>query len=157
MKKEKLIELLKNWLNELYENDSSIITDGISERNVLANFKCYLQKYSDFSDYNIDVEYNREWEWNNPKRNCENNPTTADLLIHTRHNENEWNLLYCEAKMWFNESCSNTEQDISTIKCFVNKFNYEYWIFIIFHKNKVLYKILINWEDVFLGWEFNFN
>jgi hypothetical protein len=60
MEKEKILELLKNGFKKLYDKDQILIDNKASERSVLANLKCYLEKEEDFNDYNIDVEYNRE-------------------------------------------------------------------------------------------------
>jgi hypothetical protein len=109
--------------------------------------KWYLKELSEFKKFDIDIEYNREWTWNNSKRNEINKSTTADLLIHTRENTKIWNLLYLEAKTFYNINDRDKKEDINTIKYFISKFNYSYGMFICFFLDKVEYTLFYDQES----------
>lgn len=141
MEKKLLLQILQYWVKTLYEENHSLIKQEGAERNLLAQLMCYVKPKIKKLWYDVDVEYNREWEWNDPKKGSKNNATTADFLIHTRTDTANWNILYLEAKTYFNISDENKKNDIDNIIHFMNKFKYKYWMFMLFEKNKVAYKL----------------
>ena len=147
MNKNKLLENLKIAFTELYKSDLLLIKNETSERAILWCLKWYLKELSEFKKFDIDIEYNREWTWNNSKRNEINKSTTADLLIHTRENTKIWNLLYLEAKTFYNINDRDKKEDINTIKYFISKFNYSYGMFICFFLDKVEYTLFYDQES----------
>ena len=153
MNKDNLLECLNISIKKLYENDVDLIKNKSSERCIISAFQCYLKDLEDFVSYKIDVEYNREWDWHNSKRNEKNEPTTADLLIHTRRDKVNGNLLYLEAKTFFNISDENRTEDIDTIQYFMSKFNYSYGIFVCFYIDRVEY--ILFYGDDFEEWIFD--
>lgn len=57
MRYEKLINLC---LEEIYNNDFALIFNNVSERAITHKLAEYLQKR--FKGYNVDCEYNRNYE-----------------------------------------------------------------------------------------------
>lgn len=137
MVKEKIIQVFERSLQRLYLEDSFLIEHESSERSIVASLKCILKESWVFSEYIIDIEYNREGSENNSKKDQNGSATTADLIIHkTRWDTVDGNLLYLEAKTYFNRTQSNQSDDIESIRYFMNKFNYQYWMFLFFWREK---------------------
>lgn len=147
MWKDELIQILTKWIEQIYKNDYELVKSHTAERSLVSLLACYIRSDIKKLGYHVDVEYNREWENRDSKRNYYNDPTTADLIIHTRQNKFEWNILYLEAKTSFNIWDSNYLNDIKTIKYFIKKFNYEYWIFIVFKLDTVYYELYVQDKD----------
>ncbi|EKD44249.1 MAG: hypothetical protein ACD_71C00196G0003 [uncultured bacterium (gcode 4)] len=152
--KELLLKIIEEAIKSLYKNDIDLIEYKSSERNIMATLNCYLKSDKRLSDYDIDIEYNREWGNGDSKRDYNKSPNTADLLIHTRWSNSEWNLLYLEAKTYFNITEKEKENDINTIRFCKTKFSYEYWMFICFNKENVKYELYYN--QSMIQWTFNF-
>lgn len=110
---EKAIEIV-------YENDESLIIRKANERSIVFRFGLYLYeiiKNSNFSDFDIDVEYNRNG--NDIKRiPSRPNGSFPDLIIHKR-GVNTDNLLVVEFKTeWSNQT---QQDDVKKIRDFMNK------------------------------------
>lgn len=136
MNKDNIIEVFSVALDELYRQDIYLIHHQASERAIVANLACILKQSWAFNDYIIDVEYNREWVGYDPKRDQDDGATTADLIIHkTRWDTVTWNLLYLEAKIYYNHSHELERKDKEAIEFFMNKFYYSFWVFLFLDKN----------------------
>lgn len=152
MEKEIILNAFKVAIRELYKNDYYLIENETAERSIVSTLKCYLKETWIFNSYKIDVEYNREWENRDPKRDYNWNATTADLVIHkTRWDTIYWNLVYLESKTFYNANEYNINKDKESIICFLNKFKYEYWIFLFLWKDlsKTYLEVIKLWEWIF--------
>lgn len=58
--KKRIKQALQCMYYELYKNEGNIIANNIGERAITHKMAEYLQKY--FPDYNVDCEYNRNYE-----------------------------------------------------------------------------------------------
>jgi hypothetical protein len=106
-RKELYDELKKLFLtaNQVFlANDADLITSGVSERGLCAALMCHLKdkiNESQFRDYYVDVEYNRN---DGEVKTIMNNkmkiiPVTCDLIVHSRgKNVEQDNLLALEMK-----------------------------------------------------------
>lgn len=149
MNKNNIIEVFSVALDELYHQDIHLIHHQASERAIVANLACILKQSWAFNNYIIDVEYNREWVGYDPKRDQDDGATTADLIIHkTRWDTVTWNLLYLEAKTYYNNNKELEQNDINAITFFMKKFQYEYWMFLFIWENDwrfTLFTLSENW------------
>lgn len=113
---------LKQYVNcaleKLYQKDMSLIDRKASERAIVFRFGLYMNEIlqsTEFSVYDIDVEYNRNG--NEPKR-LPNHPngTYPDFIIHRRE-VNTDNLLVLEFKTeWYN----NQKEDKDKIQKYMD-------------------------------------
>ena len=105
-------------LEKLYQKDMSLIDRKASERAIVFRFGLYMNEIlqsTEFSVYDIDVEYNRNG--NEPKR-LPNHPngTYPDFIIHRRE-VNTDNLLVLEFKTeWYN----NQKEDKDKIQKYMD-------------------------------------
>lgn len=139
-------------LHLLYENDRYLIynqtkrsdrrDNHVSERGIVFRFGIYLdqicKKKKFFDSYNIDTEYNRNF--NGPKY-LPNSPNGSfpDLIIHKR-GSNEFNLLIVEFKTWWD---NNNKTDIKKIEEFMDpngKYGYKLGLSVILEKEKPVNK-----------------
>lgn len=117
------IENLKNHVTQaldmLYCRDIYLIQHKVSERSIVFRFGVYLQKNlevdSMYRNYNIDVEYNRNYD--KPKYLSDfDRGVYPDLIIHKR-GSNSFNLLVVEFKTyWYGD----TEQDLYKLQQFMS-------------------------------------
>lgn len=131
MKIDIIIKALNDALNKLYIEDNFLINNKVDEINIISTLKCYLKETWAFNEYKIDVEYNREGVNQDSKRFTNKKIKRADLIIHkTRGDTINWNLIFLEAKTYYNANEANINKDKDAIKFFLNKFKYEYWVFL---------------------------
>lgn len=117
-------EVIKQYVNKalelVYQKDRALITHQANERSIVFRFGLYLYeiiKNSNFSDFDIDVEYNRNG-YDAKRIPSRPNGSYPDLIIHCR-TSNECNLLVLEFKTeWSNQ---NQQDDESKIRDFMNK------------------------------------
>lgn len=135
---EKLIELS---LEEFFKNELDLIDVDANERSLSHKLAEYIQ--SNFSDWHVDCEYNRDME--HPKllgfseENVSNYDTDArtvypDIIIHKRKT-NE-NLLVIEIK----KSNSDLKKDIQKINAFLKspKYSYKFGLMLVIYTDKKL-------------------
>lgn len=106
---------VESALNKVYREDMSLIEREASERAIVFRFGLYLYeilKSTEFKDYDVDVEYNRNGY--DPKRTPSHpqNGIVPDLIVHIRES-NDYNLLVLEFKT---ERNNNQSEDIKKIK-----------------------------------------
>ena len=126
-KLEILEKLIDRALDQLYQEDSYLIKNGVHERSIVFRFAHYLQNLMDESnelkEFDLDLEYNKNGRFAKriPARIC---GTFPDLIIHKR-GTNNGNLLIVEFKTWWNP---NTREDKKKLLQFVDS-NGEYKYF----------------------------
>lgn len=101
--------ILKNIVDEAIEKfnekEEYLIRNDLSERCICAKFALYLTeslKDTEYSDYIVDVEYNRgAMGKESGIKKMDNNPITVDLIVHKRGYDNIYgfiNLICIEMK-----------------------------------------------------------
>ncbi len=124
IEKSLLYKLVNDALDELYENDSYLISNHnngynhVSERGIVFRFGIYFEKIvkKNLPGYNLDSEYNR----NNgliKKLPNRKNGSFPDIIVHKRGTNSD-NLLVLEFKTWWN---SDIGEDVRKIKEFCDK------------------------------------
>lgn len=119
---------VESALNKVYREDMSLIEREASERAIVFRFGLYLYeilKSTEFKDYDVDVEYNRNG-YDAKRIPSRQNGSYPDLIMHCR-TSNELNLLVLEFKTeWSRESQEDDERKIRDFldKSGVYKFRY---------------------------------
>lgn len=127
MTEDEIIEKTEKCIRLVLENEGPIITNTINERSICHKFAEYLQKQEGFSEYYVDVEYNRDYsrgpdqpkylkiiriEFEDKEKEISENEaelfykevtTYPDIIIHKRLT-NDDNLLVIEVKKDNNKS-----------------------------------------------------
>ena len=141
-------------INELYFKDYYIIDNDVNERSITHKLAMYLQ--NQFTDYDVDCEYNRNMK--NPKkitfieRNTRNR-VFPDIIVHKR-GEISNNLIIFEIKKCkddnvTNKYLENKKHDIEKLKGYVNNndevpLKYKYGFFLEIHKDLFIIEIYFN-------------
>lgn len=124
--KTQLNQLINKALDKLYKEDKYLIDKHLHEQCIVFRFALYFYNMiqeSEFKDYDLDIEYNRNGNKTKCITNYENG-VRPDLILHKRGNDNN-NLLVLEFKK--GESDIITINDKSKIKEFINpNMNYRY-------------------------------
>jgi len=111
---EKLVKLLKDAVDKMYKENPSL-TDhkGIEQAMVfrIGNYLHECLKETEFAEYNLDCEYNKNLDQEKSTVNYPNG-IRPDLLIHKRGTHND-NVLAVEFKGWWN---NNEDTDIQKLK-----------------------------------------
>lgn len=110
---EQIYFAIKSALTILYSHDAYLIENKVNERTIVNRFSIYFQKELNergFSEFNMDVEYNRD---HSDIKRTVNFPrgTYPDVIVH-RRGSNELNLCIIEFKTWWR---GNIERDISKL------------------------------------------
>jgi hypothetical protein len=124
-------------LKRVYDRDYSLIEREVSERAIVFRFGLYMNEIlqsTEFSVYDIDVEYNRNG--NEPKRLPNHkNGTYPDFIIHKRE-VNTDNLLVLEFKTeWYN----NQKADKDKIQKYMDlsgEYKFKYGATILINKDR---------------------
>ena len=130
-------QYVQRAVDEVYKNDKSLIVRDVNERSIVFRFGLYLYeilKFTEFKDYDIDVEYNRNG--NEPKRLPNHkNGTYPDFIIHKRE-VNTNNLLVLEFKTeWY----KNQKADKDKIKEYMDlsgEYRFKYGATILIGRDK---------------------
>ena len=149
----KLEELIDQALTMLYCEDSYLIVHEpinvdetnkedihVSERGIVFRFGIYLQElfnqHEELSHYNIDTEYNRNFDKPKILSNTKWSDRGAypDLIVHTRGSNSE-NLLIIEFKAWWSTE-SEIDDKTKLIAFKGAPYNYKYALFVILGKNR---------------------
>lgn len=127
-------------INILFEKDSFLLENGISERSVAHKLAEYLQVL--FPEWNVDCEYNKKGV--DPKelvgiKDCDYERTTdriyPDIIIHKRNKKE--NLLVIEIKITSGQSaCDIKKLELLTKKGKNKKYEYDFGAYIEFNKKK---------------------
>jgi len=131
---------IKCSLNKLMEFDSFLFEKDLNERTITHKLAEYLQQ--EFKDWNVDCEYNRDYEkyhkkiprWNDkcykkPEIDDDKGKTVfPDIIVHQR--ESRDNLIVIEAKKSATEK--DKKCDINKLEMFVKDLDYKFGFFIDF-------------------------
>ncbi|TFH30171.1 MAG: hypothetical protein E4G98_02560 [Promethearchaeota archaeon] len=142
-----ILGIVKFALSKVYDNHIYLIENKVSERSIVFWFGIYffeIIKETEYSEFNLDVEYNRNQK--GPKR-TKNNPhgTYPDLILHNR-GRNDNNILAIEFKPWWNPG---TEDDLIKLQDFTNpdgEYKYEIGLSILIGRETPSGKIVKNGE-----------
>lgn len=141
-------------INELYFKDYYIIDNDVNERSITHKLAIYLQ--NQFTDYDIDCEYNRNMK--SPKEivfieTSKKGKVFPDIIVHKR-GEASNNLIVFEIKKCKNDNANDKyletkKHDIEKLKGYVNNndevsLNYKYGFFLEIHKNFFNIEIYFN-------------
>ena len=141
-------------INELYFKDYYIIDNDVNERSITHKLAIYLQ--NQFTDYDIDCEYNRNMK--SPKEivfieTSKKGKVFPDIIVHKR-GEASNNLIVFEIKKCKNDNVTDRyletkKHDIEKLKGYVNNndevsLNYKYGFFLEIHKNFFNIEIYFN-------------
>jgi len=125
-----LIELVKDAMKALYEEESILFKNNVSERCLVYNFAKQFVKLLNSREYeqlNVDLEYNRNC---NGMKTIGNQLTSyPDLVLHKR-GSNIDNKMVIEFKKWNNQTKLNNDRE--KLKCFKIEYGYEICMLIIF-------------------------
>jgi len=144
-----LEEMIKNCVDQLYNNDMDLIARGGMEQSILFRFALYLNDYRKeiewLKDFQLDVEYNKNGVSSKrlPRRP---NGVRPDLIIHSRGN-NDANILVIEIKGWWNYE--PREDDIIKLEDFTHQdgeYKYGLGVFLDFGKTNCKLEYFINGE-----------
>lgn len=84
----KITECLNNAIAEFNSHEQYLISRDLSERCICAKFASYLEKTvlaSEFSEYTVDVEYNRGSKGNEyAAKELQGKKIVVDLIVHKR-------------------------------------------------------------------------
>lgn len=80
--------IIESAISEFNKNETYLIKNDLSERCICARFATYITeslKNTPYSDYDVDVEYNRGANGKEyGVKKIDNNPITVDLIVHKR-------------------------------------------------------------------------
>lgn len=178
MNNKEIIKILKQSVKMLYKNDNYLIQHSVHEQDLSHRIAFYfeniLKNYNWFikNGYNIDVEYNRNFE--DSKRvycNCQNcsenfcyikkkhfnindynSNCKPDIILHKRGKNNNTikdknNLIVIEMKK-DKEKYKDDFSKLAAFTCENNDYKYALGIFININKNKVKYIFFKNGQEV---------
>ena len=104
--------MVESCVEQLYHNDSTLITRGGMEQSALFRFAVYLETFKReiewLRDLQLDIEYNKNGLDSKrlPRRP---NGVRPDLIIHSRGN-NDTNVLVIEIKGWWNNEARENDR-----------------------------------------------
>ena len=147
-----IIELLKQSVDLLYKNDSYLIEHSVHEQDISHRIAYYfenlLNNYSWYkkSSFNVDVEYNKNFD--DSKRVYSNccNCDSARCYIHQSSYHNDNNILVIEIKKCNNE-CKDDFAKLSAFTCNASDYKYKIGIYINID-NQPSYKYFKNGQEV---------
>ena len=141
-------------INELYFKAYYIIDNDVNERSITHKLAIYLQ--NQFTDYDIDCEYNRNMK--SPKEivfieTSKKGKVFPDIIVHKR-GEDSNNLIVFEIKKCKNDNVTDRyletkKHDIEKLKGYVNNndevpLKYKYGFFLEIHKDFFIIEIYFN-------------
>lgn len=139
-----LKNIIKNAMEKLISNEGIIIKNRINERTLTAHLANYLEPF--FPYFNIDCEYNRNYELGRYRPKYISGHTSyPDIIIHKRL-ENKHNLVCIEVKTSYFNNGKNLKDEIKKDKKklidFVTPddgYNFKYGIFIFIDADSLKY------------------
>ena len=151
-------KVLSECLETMLNRDKYLLEKNVHEQTLSTRLACYLSSYyetQEWWNYNVDCEYNRNF--NNPKilENISNkNGVRPDIIIHKRWS-NDDNLLVIEIKKDSNAEAQSWSDD-EKLRWFTSsddQYRYTYWVYLMFDteglKEYKIYKkgnIISSWE-----------
>ena len=138
----KLLNCVNQAIADFNQNECYLIKNDLSERCICAKFAIYLNniiKSSEFSEYEVDVEYNRGYDGKDfkPKKLFEGN-IVVDLIVHKRgYNSNYGfdNLICIEMKKLYHRYSLTDDKDrLKALTDDVYGFGYEIGFMIVAEK-----------------------
>ncbi len=113
-----ILEIVISVLDRVYADHSYLIQNRVSERSIVFWFGIYFYELiqgTKYSEYDMDVEYNRNFQ---EVKRTENYPrgTFPDLILHKR-GSNDSNIIIIEFKPWWNPG---TGDDLKKLQDFTN-------------------------------------
>ena len=150
--------ILDECLTKMLEKDGYLLEKNLHEQTLSGRLATYLIEYyekDELWNYNVDCEYNRNF--NNPKilENISNkNGVRPDIIIHKRWS-NDDNLLVIEIKKDSNAEAQSWSDD-EKLRWFTSsddQYRYTYWVYLMFDteglKEYKIYKkgnIISSWK-----------
>ena len=116
------------------------------KRSIIFWFGVYfykLLKNSEFKDYDLDFEYNRNFDDVKRTKHFVHG-TFPDIILHKRGSKNN-NLLIIEFKTSLNNKEENESRDIMKLRDFINpngKYRYKQALFVILERDKASIKYI---------------
>ncbi len=122
MTKNKVEKIIRIACDNIYLYDKYLIEMETHEQNIVAHILCYIKPQLDASQWNVDVEYNRE-NYTDTKRDLRGNSLKPDLIIHQR-GPNGINLAAIETKGHWNTEPRS--EDTDSLRRLQEKHNYKF-------------------------------
>lgn len=149
----KLMNIILETLDELYEKEYYLFENNSSERNMVFHFSRYFMKnlkQTEFENYNVDCEYNGnvfskkgyKEIWSSIEQ--KNHRIYPDMIVHERGN-NSANILAFEFKKGNNYNIKSKNNDIYKLKVLTSnnyQFRYKLGLLITFGKSRKSTKII---------------
>lgn len=110
---EDLLQIVNSALTRVYREHDYLIQNRVSERSIVFWFGIYFHELvaeTRFETFDIDVEYNRNFQDSKRTPNFEHG-TFPDFILH-RRGSNDHNILIIEFKPWWN---TGTDDDITKL------------------------------------------
>lgn len=132
----KLCEIFRKSNENFINNELDLILSGVSERSLcwkLSNYLDKIIKESEFNDYHVDIEYNRNYWWKikqiiNSEEQVLN--ITCDIIIHSRwENRQQDNLIAIEMKKstWREDEKQKDRDRLVALTKKLNDWVWTYW------------------------------
>lgn len=115
---EEVFDVFKSALTKLYKNDRFLIDNDVHEQAIAHRFAIYLREDLLFAEKNglrVDVEYNRDGENGETKRDKEKEPFRPDIILHERGSREigyRNDIIICEIK----KDSQHDQKDATKIK-----------------------------------------
>ncbi|MCL2770750.1 MAG: hypothetical protein FWD89_00350 [Firmicutes bacterium] len=147
----KLEKVVRLAIKSFNDNESYLISRGLSERCICSKFAMYVERQvssSEFRDFFVDVEYNRGAKGNEylPKTIDDDRRIVVDLIVHKRSSDqnNEFRNLICiEIKKDTNRE--GLDDDKERLKIMTDSYSYfKYELGFMIVANMKLHKLEIN-------------
>lgn len=133
MTEEDTINLIQTAIDTLLDSDALLFQNDSAERAITAKLACYIQNI--FPDWNVDCEYNRDYEGVkrlkeicNPSNHEDGSTVYPDIIVHKRMSSE--NFLVIEVKKTTNTV--SDECDMKKLEAFRNELGYQHGLFIRF-------------------------
>lgn len=139
---ERITELITEAISKFNQSEIYLLKNNLSERCICAKFMSYLEKVikgSEFSEYEVDVEYNRGYdEDTHAPKILNGKKIVVDLIVHKRDLQPDGyfdNLICIEMKKQTNRKNLNADiLRIQKMTCLSYGFNYQAGFILIIDK-----------------------
>ena len=139
-----ILEMVNNVLQEFNENEKYLIVNDLSERCICSKLASYFDRYlprSEFSDYSVDVEYNRGNNDNERAiKRLDNKNIVVDIIIHKRGCDTTYgfgNLVCMEMKKEYKHAdISGDIERLQKMTDYSYGFNYELGVMLLVRKSR---------------------
>lgn len=132
----KLKEIFQKSNEVFLEKETSLILSWVSERSLCWKLSYYITdiiRYSEYNNYHVDTEYNRNYWWNiktiiDSEERILN--ITCDIIIHSRwENRNQDNLIAIEMKKssWREDEKQKDRDRLIALTKELNDWVWTYW------------------------------